>query len=202
MCVKFESAQIKIDNPNTPSQTQIHKVWCVAEGPSHALLWLYKESVFRGLSVWRCVTQRCEAACKTHRNRYGSQATAYMEGQPVLSHCVCAECLAVCCAGWRWRWRWRGVSECVSIPSVFLETTWYETACPLAHIAQDYQWVWASTNSPPTHPQLPPCTHTHIHILHTKTHDFSAATTNMHTCTHQTSTTTYGISFNPLFLLS
>lgn len=75
------------------------------------------------------MTRRCEAACKTHRNRYGSKATAYMEGQPVLSHWVCAECLPVCLC--RVGWRGGGVHT-----SVFLETTWYETVCPLAHMAQ------------------------------------------------------------------
>lgn len=42
----------------------------------------------------------------------------------------------------------------------------------------------------------------HTYMFYTQTDSFSAVTTYMHKCTHQTLSTTYGISFNPLFLLS
>lgn len=54
-----------------------------AGGPSHALLWPYKESVFRGITAWRSVTWRCEAVCKTHRSRYGSRPRVLKSDRPL-----------------------------------------------------------------------------------------------------------------------
>lgn len=51
----------------------------------------------QGHPVWPCMTLWCEAACKNHSNRHGSQAAAAaaadMVGHGELSHHVCSECL-------------------------------------------------------------------------------------------------------------
>lgn len=115
-------------------------------------------------TVWRCVTWRCEAACKTHRNRYGSQAATHMEGQTGLSHCVWAECLCV---------RLCRVEANICVHnSVFLETTWYEAARPLA-LTEAYQWLGASAKLP-----LTTAIHTHTNTFDIKTHRFSAFTSH------------------------
>lgn len=125
-----------------------------------------------GPSAWRCVTRRCEAACKTteigtgHRQQHTWRVSLCFLTVSALSVWLCV------CVGWRWR-----RCECVSIPLYFWKPhgmkqhvhlhTWHRIHGGLS--------VTVSIHKPPRPLPSTTTTHTCTHILQTKTHNFLQA---------------------------
>ena len=135
------------------AHTHTHTVWCVAEAPSHALLWLHKESVFGGLQcgdAWHVGVKPPVKPTETGKGH--RQQRTWRVSLRSLTVSVLCVWLCVCV----------GVEEEVGLwvcvhTSVFLETTCYETACSLTHMAQHWWRSISECEHPqPPHPLLVP----------------------------------------------
>lgn len=163
---------------HTHAHAQMSSVCCVAEGSSHVLLWLYKGSVFRGLQcgdAWHGGVKlpvKPTETGKGHRQQHTWRVSLRFLTASLLSVCLRVEGLG----------RWGGGHT-----SVFLETTWNETSCSLTYMVE-HSWRTISKCEHLITPHPTPYTHTH-NFLQPLTHA-------------PTLSTTYGISFNPLFPLS
>lgn len=148
---------------------------CVAEAPSHALLWLYKESVFRGLQcgdAWhggvKLPVKPTETG-KGHRQQHTWRVSLCFLTVSVLSVCV----------GWRLGWEWGGLSVGPYLCIFGNHMVWNSmfTCTHGTELIEDNQWVWASTKPPPPH-SFP---HTCTHILYIQTHNILQPHTHAHT---------------------
>lgn len=175
-----------------------HTVWCVAEAPSHALLWLHKESVFGGLQcgdAWHVGVKppvKPTETGKGHRQQRTWRVSLRSLAVSVLSVWLCV------CVGVEEE---VGLWVCVHT-SVFLETTCYETACSLTHMAQH----WWRSISECEHHNAPPCLkppaykHEHTHSLtHNTKHTIDTNTQPFATTHVLTWSATYGTSLTLSF---
>lgn len=165
----------------------MNTLWCVAEGSSHALLWLYKESVFRGLQcgdAWHGSVKLAVKPTETgmgHRQQHRWRVSLCFFTLSALSVWLCV------CVGWR------DVSVCLYL-CIFGNLMVWNNMYTCTHgtaFMEDYQWACTSKKPPSLHP------FTCSFFIHA--HNFSVATSHAHT--HQTLCTAYGAGFIPLFPL-